>query len=301
MGSARAALPRRAAPLRPLAASAPRPAPKGAAQKKYRMRDLCALTGLERQTIHFYIQEGLLPEGHKTGRNMAYYGDLHLERLRMIKKLQEERFLPLRAIRAVLGGKAAGFSDGQRQQIAEVKTRLLGHARGRALVGASDETVTIDELADAHGVPRADVEELISLGLVGEAGERGASRVLRRDSSWWVGVWADLRRAGLSRERGFSPRDLLLLDEALSSLFDKERELFFARFDGLPPDEVATVLERVLPIVSDTVGRIHAQKARDFFTLAALLEAGGDDVQVQPERSKRAALPAASRATSKGA
>jgi DNA-binding transcriptional MerR regulator len=94
------------------------------------MRDLCQATGLERQTIHFYIQEGLLPEGKKTGRNMAYYGEDHLERLRLIKKLQEERFLPLRAIRAVLGGKSGGFSKEQRKLLADVKTAAARCAAG---------------------------------------------------------------------------------------------------------------------------------------------------------------------------
>ena len=29
----------------------------------YRMKDLCEATGLPRQAIHFYIQQGLLPPG----------------------------------------------------------------------------------------------------------------------------------------------------------------------------------------------------------------------------------------------
>lgn len=67
-----------------------------AAESKYRMREL---SGLPRQAIHFYIQQGLLPEGEKTGRNMAYYSAQHVERLKIIRKLQQERFLPLKAIR----------------------------------------------------------------------------------------------------------------------------------------------------------------------------------------------------------
>ena len=39
----------------------------------YRMKDLCEASGLPRQAIHFYIQQGLLPPGQKTGRNMAWY------------------------------------------------------------------------------------------------------------------------------------------------------------------------------------------------------------------------------------
>ena len=63
----------------------------------YRMKDLCESSGLPRQAIHFYIQQGLLPPGRKTGRNMAWYTDEHIERLRLIKKLQHEQFLPLKA------------------------------------------------------------------------------------------------------------------------------------------------------------------------------------------------------------
>ncbi len=174
----------------------------------YRMRDLCQATGLERQTIHFYIQEGLLPEGKKTGRNMAYYGEDHLERLRLIKKLQEERFLPLRAIRAVLGGKSGGFSKEQRKLLADVKTRLLDAAPGRALVGGPTELVGASEVADAHGVKAGDVEEMIELGLLAS---EGSSKKIRRDDAWLVvparaddvfaapeaDLWADvLRRRG---------------------------------------------------------------------------------------------------------
>ena len=57
----------------------------------FKMKDLCERTGLERQVIHFYIQQGLLPEGKKTGRNMAYYGEQHVERVKLIRKLQHER------------------------------------------------------------------------------------------------------------------------------------------------------------------------------------------------------------------
>ena len=100
-----------------------KPAPRA---HPYRMRDLCRLTGLERQVVHFYIKEGLLPEGHKTGRNMAWYGDEHLERLRTIKRLQEEHFLPLRAIRAVLEARADTFTPAQARMLLAMKSELAG-------------------------------------------------------------------------------------------------------------------------------------------------------------------------------
>ena len=79
---------------------------------RYKMKDLTEATGLERQAIHFYIQQGLLPPGLKTGRNMAWYGEAHLERLRLIQKLQQERFLPLKAIKAIFEGREKGVRAG---------------------------------------------------------------------------------------------------------------------------------------------------------------------------------------------
>jgi DNA-binding transcriptional MerR regulator len=67
-----------------------------------RMRDLETASGVGRETIRYYIREGLLPEPLRTGRNAAVYGDEHVSRLKTIKRLQEERFLPLAVIRTLL-------------------------------------------------------------------------------------------------------------------------------------------------------------------------------------------------------
>ncbi len=231
------------------------------------MKDLCALTGLERQTVHFYIQEGLVPEGHKVGRNMAFYGPEHLERLRLVKKLQQERFLPLRAIRAVVSGKVGGFTAEQRVLLAEVKDRLASAPDGQALVRASGEhDVEVRELVALLGIPTSDVEEMIDLGLLsGEGGPR--SRRIRAEDVWLVEAWAELVKAGLSRARGFSPRDIALIDEAVAELFARERELFVERFEHRPADEIARTLAGAIPVLSRVLARLHEQKARDTFEL----------------------------------
>src|SRR5688500_20290219 len=92
--------------------------------RPFRMRDLCEMTGLSRQAIHFYIQQGLVPEGRKTGRNMAWYGPEHVERLQLVRRLQEERFLPLKAIRALLDGETAPLDPAKRALLPDVGARL---------------------------------------------------------------------------------------------------------------------------------------------------------------------------------
>ncbi len=248
----------------------------GAAPPRYRMRDLCERTGLERQTIHFYIQEGLLPEGTKTGRNTAYYGEEHVERLTLIRRLKDEQFLPLKAIRAVLGGKAAGFSKQQRAVLADVKARLARRPAGRALTHGQADLVAAAAMASAAGVEVRDVEELVDAGLL--RGERRGGRLeVRRDGEWLVAAWRELSRAGLSRERGFVPADFGMIDEAVTELLGRERDLFFDRIGHLPAAEIAAALERAVPVLSDVLSRLFTERVRD-----ALAVFGDDERPVAP-------------------
>jgi DNA-binding transcriptional MerR regulator len=68
-----------------------------------KMSELADASGVSAGTIKHYLREGLLPEPVRTSRNMAYYPPEFVDRIRTIKRLQEERFMPLRLIREVLG------------------------------------------------------------------------------------------------------------------------------------------------------------------------------------------------------
>ena len=68
--------------------------------------------GVPAPTIKHYLREGLLPEPVKTSRNMAYYPPEFVDRIRLIKRLQEERFMPLKAIKVgARRGPRAGRGD----------------------------------------------------------------------------------------------------------------------------------------------------------------------------------------------
>lgn len=72
-----------------------------------RMAELSAQSGVPRETIHFYLREGLLPRPVKGGRTVAFYGPEHLERLLLIRRLREEKYLPIAVIRRLLASPAA--------------------------------------------------------------------------------------------------------------------------------------------------------------------------------------------------
>ena len=64
------------------------------------IQELAEETGVSVRTIRYYIAEGLLPSAGARGRS-ATYGDEHLLRLRLIRRLVEQR-RPLAEIRAKL-------------------------------------------------------------------------------------------------------------------------------------------------------------------------------------------------------
>lgn len=74
-----------------------------------RIADLAERAGVPTRTIRYYTQQGLLNPPKLVGR-VGYYDDRHLERLRLIKELQEKRFLPLGVIRSVIRHYESGFN-----------------------------------------------------------------------------------------------------------------------------------------------------------------------------------------------
>ncbi len=229
----------------------------------YRMKDLCDRTGLPRQAIHFYIQEGLLPEGEKTGRNMAYYGEAHVERLKLIKQLQHERFLPLRAIRAVLDEEDDGFTQPQRRFFLDVKHRLGPVASGAGDAGA-EKLVPIHPILLRSGVSREDADELSRIGVLQIVKKKGQKLVAKEDA-WMIELWGELRASGFTRALGFVPEDVTLFAQALEAMFAKERAMLKERLAGLPPDEVARMVESAIPLLNQFMARYHESLIRKFF------------------------------------
>jgi DNA-binding transcriptional MerR regulator len=67
-----------------------------------KISELVKQTQVSKETIHYYVREGLLPRPRKLGKNVADYNDGYVEQIRLIKELQDHCFLPLAMIKRVL-------------------------------------------------------------------------------------------------------------------------------------------------------------------------------------------------------
>src|SRR5271155_2092273 len=97
-----------------------------------KISELAERSGVSAGTIRHYLREGLLGGGEdvlRTSRNMAYYPPDYVERIALIRRLQEERFMPLRVIKGALQ------EDPERvHALIELEDRILE----RALASAED-------------------------------------------------------------------------------------------------------------------------------------------------------------------
>ncbi len=220
-----------------------------------RMRELEKASGTSRETIRFYIREGLLPEPRRTHRNSATYTDDHLARLIAIRRLKDERFLPLSVIRSLFAG--AETTDWMSANMLPEVDHLL---RARLDADAAREDAVAlcravggdpDNLADAATVG------VITIAPDGSLSPRDA-RILK--------LLIDLDRLGFTRQRGYAHEGMVRVMEVMRGLAERDIQEFFERVAPHVGDlEAADMAERAIGI--------HNQLMAEFFTreLLALL------------------------------
>jgi DNA-binding transcriptional MerR regulator len=225
-----------------------------------RMKDLTRETGLPRETIHFYLTQGLLPPGNKTGRNTAEYGPEHLARLHRIRDLQAKHFLPLRAIKALLEDELASENLTPEQEALLTRVRATLPEIGRN----AGETVPLAEAA-GQIVSAGEIDELREGGIIEVIG-RGASARVSSDDAEILRAWAAAREAGIGPDHGFHAIDLGLFDNAVRRLVKAEVKRFSQAYADRPTHEVTEVLQKALPLVERLLTVMHQKHVRRALT-----------------------------------
>jgi hypothetical protein len=188
----------------------------------------------------------------------------HVERVLLIRRLQEERFLPLRAIRALLSDDTAALPPPQQRLLAEIAARLPAE-----LGGGADRTVRLSDAVARHGLDRADVERLVALGHVPTRGH-GSARDIPVAAEPLLGLWAQWRALGFTAARGFTVDDLAIFTDAVDRLVATETQLLLERFGDLSADDAAPLLERALPLIHATLVHFHQTAVRAVFAATSL-------------------------------
>ena len=209
------------------------------------MGELAEASGVPAPTIKHYLREGLLPEPVKTSRNMAYYPPEFVDRIKLIKRLQEERFMPLKAIKSVLddGAERAGA-------LLELEDRILD----RALAGERART-SAGDVRERYGVPEEVLDRLAELEIL-TPNSHGYSP----SDVTIIEAISRFRAGGYDEQIGFTVYDTLRYKTAIEELVRQEVEVVMTRLAGeVPPERVVEMLEAGAQPLKDLIAALHTK------------------------------------------
>lgn len=217
-----------------------------------KMKELESRTGVGREAIRFYIREGLLPEPEKPKRNVAIYSDAHVNRIRLIRKLQDERFLPLSEIRTLVD--ALNGDEGTPLNFQGLEFQLAARLGANSLAPRS-----VRDLIDQSSLEKDDLDILCSNELVQIYETKNGPTLSGQDAKIAL-LWADLQDAGFDAEFGYGPEVLNRYKSAAEDIADEEVEQFFDRLLGTrTTGDAAQLAEAGLEIVEQIFSIFHTK------------------------------------------
>jgi DNA-binding transcriptional MerR regulator len=196
-----------------------------------KMSELAERSGVSAGTIKHYLREGLLGRGDdvvRTSRNMAYYPPDYVDRIRTIKRLQEERFMPLRAIKDALE-QAAVDRDNERVSVAEARRR--------------------------YAIPQNALDRLKDIGVL-----TPTAKGYDPDDLKIVEAISRFRAGGYDEALGFTVYDTLRYKEALAPLVEEEVRVLLERVAGeVSVDRAVEIIGSGAEPLRDLIGAMHSK------------------------------------------
>ena len=215
-----------------------------------KMSELAEQSGVSAGTIKHYLREGLLPEPVRTSRNMAYYPPEFVERIRLIKRLQEDRFMPLRLIKGVID------EDPERAHaLIELEDRIIE----RAAAAQERGRVSRAEVRRRYEVPDNVLERLEDLKILSPN-----SRGYDADEVKIIEAISRFRAGGYDERIGFTVYDAVRYREALQPLVEEEVSVLLERLVGeVNVDRAEEIIAAGTEPLRELIGAIHSKLLLD--------------------------------------
>ena len=227
-----------------------------------KISELAERSGVSAGTIKHYLREGLLgsdDEVVRTSRNMAYYPPEFVDRIALIKRLQEERFMPLRVIREVMAD-----DPDRASRMIELEDRILE----RAIEARETGRVSRAKVRETYEIPQNVLGRLEELGVLTPNG-----RGYDADDVAIIEAISRFRAGGYEQAIGFTVYDTLRYREALEPLVDEEVRVLLERLAGrVEVDRAVEIISSGAEPLRDLIGAMHSK-----LLLAALRRQRGVD------------------------
>ncbi len=234
-----------------------------------KISELVKKTGVSKETIHYYIREGVLPKPRKTGRNSADYNEDYIEQIRTIKALRENYYLPIPVIKKLLARyKKSSRSERSAFRFLSEYFRPLD----RLVVG---EVTGKRAFMEATGLSEKWLDRMEKWGVITSC-KRDGKDFYSQDDVIIGKLLVDMDRIGIGPADGFDPIELKHFTDLFRQLVAKNIKRYMtAGWDRLSPEELRTKGAQATEVMSLFFYHIYRKVVREEYL---------DYVQSQPKK-----------------
>jgi len=170
----------------------------------------------------------------------------YVDRIQLIKRLQEDRFMPLRVIRRMVA------SEPERARaLIELEDRIIE----RAVARREGERLSIAQARRRYEIPRNVLDRLAELGVL-----TPTSRGYDADDVKIIEAISRFRAGGYDEALGFTVYDTLRYQQALAPLVEEEVTVLLERVAGeVSVDRAVEIIASGREPLRDLIGAMHSK------------------------------------------
>ena len=222
-----------------------------------KISELVKTTGVSKETIHYYIREGILRKPRKTGKNTADYNETHVDQIRTIKALRENYFLPIPVIRKLIKKhKNRNHSEKSSFQFLCEYFRPLDQL-------LSSEVNGKQLFLEATGLSEKWLEKMEEWHVI-TSEKRDSESFYSQDDVIIGKLIANMDRIGIGPRDGFDPSELKNFTAVLRTFVAKNLERYMeAGWNKMSPEELREKGSQSTEIISLFFYHIYRKLVRE--------------------------------------
>jgi DNA-binding transcriptional MerR regulator len=195
-----------------------------------KISELSRRANVPKETIHYYVREGFIPKPKKKGKNVSDYDETFIERILLIKKIQDHFFLPLSLIKKIIK---------RQNESPELKAMLelrIGYFSPLEQF-LQKEVIGEEAFCEATGMSKKWLAKFEECGVISSVSSKG-QKVYSQDDVIIGKLLVDLDRAGFGPKDGFDPQEAKRYTDLFRPIVTLAHENFLnTSLDKFAPEE----------------------------------------------------------------
>lgn len=248
-----------------------------------KISELVKRTSVSKETIHYYVREGLVSKPRKPGKNIADYSDDCIDQIKTIKKLQDNYFLPLSVIKKIIKKHKKQSSSAQLSfEVLSDFLRPLDHFLAAEIKGR-------DEFRKTTGIGRKWLAKMEDWGVI-TADKKNGEPVYSQNDVIIGKLIVEMDRTGYGPKDGTDPEDLRHIADFIRDYIISSQKKFFNGWRReLSAQDLQEKKVKIREIMSLFFYHLYRKLVRESSNLFEDFQ-DGKEVELQPDHATRNAI-----------